>query len=75
MKLSGEFHGMGRYMALGIQMIVVTMVVTLIGHWLDRKTGRQPVFLVVFFLAGSLAGLAVVWRALQENGNDAKRGR
>lgn len=66
---------MGRYMALGIQMIVVTTVITLLGHWLDVKTGRQPLFLIIFFIAGSLGGMAVVWRALQENGDNTKRGR
>jgi F0F1-type ATP synthase assembly protein I len=73
MKLGNEFRGFGRYMALGIQMIVVTVVIAAIGYWLDKKTGREPLFLIVFFLLGALGGIAVVWRALQENGNRSGR--
>ena len=59
-------------MALGIQMVVVTAVIAAIGYWLDKKTGKAPVFLIVFFLLGAFGGIAVVWRALNE-GNGAKR--
>lgn len=61
---------MGRYMALGIQMVVVTSVITLIGYWLDKKTGKAPVFLIVFFILGSLSSFAVVWKTLQDVGKD-----
>ena len=59
-------------MALGIQMVVVTAVIAAIGYWLDKKTGKAPVFLIVFFLLGAFGGIAVVWRALNE-GDGAKR--
>ena len=52
-------------MALGIQMVVVTAVIAGIGYWLDKKTGREPLFLIVFFFLGTFGGLVVVWRALQ----------
>ncbi|HUK81404.1 MAG TPA: AtpZ/AtpI family protein [Verrucomicrobiae bacterium] len=67
-----EISGLGRYMALGIQMVVVTAVISVMGYWLDQKTGRGPLFLIVFFLLGALGGIAVVWRALNE-GDGAKR--
>jgi len=63
-----ELSGLGRYMALGIQMVVVTAVIAAIGYWLDKKTGKAPVFLIVFFLLGAFGGIAVVWRALNEGG-------
>jgi F0F1-type ATP synthase assembly protein I len=66
MKLHPQLSGAGRYLALGIQMVVVTAVITLLGYWLDRKTGREPVFLIVFFVLGALGGLAVVWRQMAE---------
>ncbi len=72
MKAGPEISGMGRYMALGIQMVVVTAVMAAIGFWLDKKTGREPLFLIVFFFLGAFGGIAVVWRAMNE-GNDAKR--
>jgi len=51
-------------MALGIQMIVVTGGITLLGYWLDVKMGRRPFFLIVFFVVGSVGGIMAVWRAL-----------
>ncbi len=68
MKFGPEFRGVGRYMALGIQMIVTTVVIAGVGYWLDKRTGKEPWFLVVFFLLGALGGIAVVWRALREKG-------
>ena len=64
---------MGQYMALGIQMVVVTVVGAGIGYWLDKRTGNEPLFLIVFFLLGALGGIMLVWRALQNGGNQSKR--
>jgi len=64
MKQKPELIGMGRYMAVGIQMVVVTAVIAGIGYWLDQRTGKAPLFLIVFFLLGSFGGVAVVWRTL-----------
>lgn len=72
MKSGPEFRGMGQYMALGIQMVVVTAVGAAIGWWLDKKTGRAPVFLIVFFILGSLGGIAAVWRAIGEKRSGSK---
>ena len=72
MKAGPELSGMGRYLALGIQMVVVTALIAALGYWLDKKTGREPLFLIVFFFLGAFGGIAVVWRAMNE-GDDAKR--
>ena len=61
-----ELSGVGRYMALGIQMVVVTAAIAAIGFWLDKRTGKEPLFLIVFFFLGAFAGIVVVWRAMQE---------
>ena len=66
MRLGPELRGMGQYLALGFQMVAVTAVGAAVGWWLDRKTGREPVFLIVFFLLGSAGGIAAVWRTLSE---------
>lgn len=66
MKPDPEFRSFGRYMAVGIQMMVTTVVIAGIGYWLDKRTGKSPLFLAIFFLLGALGGLAVVWRTLQE---------
>jgi F0F1-type ATP synthase assembly protein I len=73
MKLGREFRGLGQYMALGVQMVVVTAVIALIGYWLDKKTGRAPLFLIIFFVLGSLGGIAFVWRELHQNGGASGR--
>ena len=72
MKAGPELSGMGRYLALGIQMVVVTALIAALGYWLDKKTGREPLFLIVFFFLGAFGGIAVVWRALNGS-DDAKR--
>jgi len=71
MNLGKNYQGMGRYMALGTQMVFTTVVIAAIGYWIDKKTGKSPVFLVVFFLLGSAAGFQVVYRAFRDDG--AKR--
>ncbi len=48
----------------GTQMVAATFVGAAIGWWLDKLTGWAPVFLIVFFLLGSAAGLIAVYRAL-----------
>ena len=69
MKTGPDFPGLGRYMAVGIQMVVVTAVLTAIGWWLDRKTGHEMLFLVVFFFLGAFGGIVVVWRLLNRPDN------
>lgn len=72
MNFGKDYRGMGRYMALGVQMVVTTVVIAAIGYWLDIKTGKGPMFLVVFFLLGSAAGFMVVYRAFRDSDNGAK---
>jgi F0F1-type ATP synthase assembly protein I len=74
MNFGKDFRGMGHYMALGIQMVLTTVVIAAIGYWLDKKTGKQPIFLVLFFLLGSAAGFVVVWRGFHDSDNGAKPG-
>jgi ATP synthase protein I len=72
MNLGKDYQGMGRYMALGTQMVITTVVIAAIGYWIDKKTGKSPVFLVVFFLLGSAAGFHVVYRAFRDSGEKPK---
>ena len=68
MSFGNNFQGLGRYMALGIQMVVVTFGCIAIGYWLDKKTGKGPVFLIAFFFLGAAAGLVIVYRAFRDDG-------
>ncbi len=72
MKKFPELRGVGSYMALGVQMVVVTAVITAMGWWLDEKTGRAPLFLVVFFIVGALGGLGVVWQTVMQEGGGSR---
>src|ERR1035437_6458510 len=56
MNLGKDYQGMGRYMALGTQMVLTTVVIAASGYWIDQKTGTSPVFLIAFFLMGAAAG-------------------
>lgn len=69
MRPDREFRGMGRYLALGFQMVIVTAVGAAFGYWLDRRTGKAPLFLIVFFILGSLGGIMAVWKGLQQDDN------
>jgi F0F1-type ATP synthase assembly protein I len=68
MSFGKDFQGIGRYIALGIQMVVVTFVSVAIGYWLDKMTGKGPLFLIAFFFLGAAAGLMIVYRALRDDG-------
>ena len=72
MKTVSYLAGLGRYTAIGFQMVAVTLVFAAFGWWLDQRTGWEPVFLIVFFLLGSAAGFLVVYRAFQD-GKESKR--
>jgi F0F1-type ATP synthase assembly protein I len=72
MKSVSYLAGLGRYSAIGLQMVAVTLLFAALGWWLDQRTGWEPVFLIVFFMLGSAAGFVVVYRAFQD-GKDPKR--
>jgi F0F1-type ATP synthase assembly protein I len=73
MRSRPEFRGLGQYLGMGLQMVVVTLVGAGIGWWLDGKTGRGPLFLCIFFVLGALGGIATVWRALHGGGSGPNR--
>lgn len=72
MNLGKDYQGMGRYMALGTQMVLTTAVIAAIGYWIDTKTGKFPLFLVLFFLLGAAAGFRVVYNAFRDGGEKPK---
>ena len=54
--------------SIGTQMVAATFVGAAIGWWLDMKTGWSPIFLISFFLLGSIAGFISVYRAFRIDG-------
>ena len=67
MKQDSWLAGLGRSSALGFEMVAVTLVFTAFGWWLDRRTGWEPVGMIVFFFIGSAAGFVVVYHAFQNS--------
>jgi len=61
-------RGAWGYMGIGSQMVAATFVGAGIGWALDEVTGWSPVFLVIFFLLGSVAGFVSVYRAFRTDG-------
>ncbi len=57
----------GAWAAVGVgsEMVGATFVGAAIGWALDKWTGWSPVFLVIFFLLGSAAGMMAVYRGLR----------
>ena len=72
MNLGKDYQGMGRYMALGIQMVLTTAVFAAIGYWIDKKADKFPMFLVLFFFIGAGAGFWVVYQGFRDSGAKPK---
>jgi ATP synthase protein I len=60
--------GAWSYMGVGSQMVAATFLGAGIGWWLDKWTGKSPLFLVIFFMLGSAAGFISVYRAFHNGG-------
>lgn len=59
---SPNLWGIG--MRVGIELVSALVVATAIGYGLDRWLHTIPLFLVVFMLLGSGAGILNVWRLM-----------
>ena len=56
---------------VGVELVAALVVGGGIGWLLDRWLGTLPLFLIIFFLLGSIAGLLNVFRAAKEMNRDA----
>ncbi len=65
-------RGLWSYVTIGTQMVAATFVGATIGWWLDNRTGKSPLFLVIFFLLGSAAGFVSVYRAFRDDQDKQK---
>jgi len=55
---------------VGVEMVAALAVGGGIGWLLDRWLGTMPIFLLIFFLLGAVAGLLNVFRAAKELNRD-----
>jgi ATP synthase protein I len=56
---------------IGVELVAALAVGGGIGWLLDRWFGTLPLFLIVFFVLGAIAGLLNVFRAAKEMNRDA----
>ena len=60
--------GRAAYVALfaevGVALFVTTLLGALTGHWLDQQLSTNPIFVVVGFLLGALAGAVADYRLI-----------
>ncbi len=59
-------QSVGRAMRLGTDLVAGVAVGGLIGFWLDRWLGTNPVCFILFFLLGTAAGFLNVFRTAKE---------
>lgn len=50
-------HGMALYSAILAQLAGLTLIGIFAGNWLDKVTGKEPLFLVVGLFLGLAAGV------------------
>ena len=47
---------------IGISLLVTTLIGVLVGYWADGQFGTLPVFVIIGFLVGAGAGIAMIYR-------------
>ncbi|MDR1560758.1 MAG: AtpZ/AtpI family protein [Holosporaceae bacterium] len=68
-KLPKSSGGLTALATCGIEFASAIIVAVLFGEWLDKYFNKSPLFLVIFFLLGSLAGYFNVLRFINSNEN------
>jgi ATP synthase protein I len=54
---SGIIKEVGPYMGMGFQLAATVAVMVFIGIWLDKRTGNDPLFTLIFAFLGVGIGL------------------
>ena len=54
---SGIYKEVGPYLGMGFQLAATVALLVYIGIWLDRKTGKDPLFTLIFAFLGVGTGL------------------
>jgi ATP synthase protein I len=59
-----KFEALGTFGMLGsvgLSFVIALVIGTALGWWLDKVTGWSPLFFIVFFLLGLVAGIRNVY--------------
>jgi ATP synthase protein I len=54
---AGIYREVGPYLGMGFQLAATVAILVYVGIWLDRKTGKEPLFTLIFAFLGIGAGL------------------
>ena len=54
---SGIYKEVGPYMGMGFQLAATVALMVFIGIWIDKKTGKDPLFTLIFSFLGAGIGL------------------
>ena len=54
---SGIYKEVGPYLGMGFQLAATVGILVYVGVWLDKKTGRDPLFTLIFAFLGVGIGL------------------
>jgi len=57
----GALATFGALGSVGLSFVLALVIGTALGVWLDRVTGWSPLFFIVFFLLGLVAGIRNVY--------------
>ena len=63
-----NFKEMGSYLRVGVELFSAILVGVIIGIILDKYFNTSPLFLFIFLLLGSFAGLLNVYRTVKRLG-------
>lgn len=67
-----KIFGYGKYLNLGIQMVVTVLVLSAAGWWLDKQWETSPIFLVLLSIVGVGVALFQFIRDVQQLTQRAK---
>jgi F0F1-type ATP synthase assembly protein I len=56
-KISNTYKQIGPYLGLGTQLAATVVLMFFLGRWLDEMLSTMPLFIILFSLAGSSAGI------------------
>jgi F0F1-type ATP synthase assembly protein I len=59
---------------LGINLVLASAVGAVIGYYLDKLFKTSPIFIIVFFFIGTLAGFLQIYKQVQKMSKDNSNG-
>jgi hypothetical protein len=68
-----DYKGLGSYGTVGLELVLSIVVGLLVGTWIDKKLGTEPIFSVIWFAFGVAAGARSIWRTWKSMQADAAR--